>query len=81
MYNWLKVKRWIENENEDPKMHNLGDIYEIRNSNTFLILLAILTGKNITRQEFVKIKSWLILVFSICLQNQLEFYRNRSIDL
>ena len=30
-------------------------------------------------QEFVKIKSWLLLIFSLCLHNQLKFHN--SIEL
>ena len=34
--------------------------------------LTILTGKN-SVQEFIKVKSWLLLIFSVCLHNQLKF--------
>ena len=36
------------------------------------LTLAMLTGKNLNSvEEFVKIKFWLLLIFSTCLQNQL----------
>ena len=32
-------------------------------------------------QEFVKMKSWLLLIFSVCLHNQLKFHNSRILGI
>ena len=44
-----------------------------------ILLLPILTEKKVKSvQEFVEIKSWFLLIFSICLHNQLKFHNSST---
>ena len=55
-----------------PVVTGNSDRYE-----TSLIILTILTGKNLfSAQKLMEIQGWLLLTFSICLHNQLSYFNS-----
>ena len=73
MEHTFKVTLAIERVN--PLSFEENQVVSKTSTGVFTIDLAILAGKNLrnSAQEFVKIKSSLLLIFSMCLHNQLKF--------
>ena len=73
MEHTFKVTLAIERIN--PLSFEENQVVSKTSTGVFTIDLAILAGKNLrnSAQEFVKIKSSLLLIFAMCLHNQLKF--------